>query len=575
MPRPVELRRNERTVQPAWWRDLGLWARFSIAGIAVAAVLALGLGWYIPNWVGDRFLETQARADQTVLTALTETEALVVPGMTDFTALDAFVESALLRRDFVRVKLWAPDGTILYSDDKALIGRKFAPNSEFEDLFEPTSHVSDLSDEENLNERDEFSSGLLETYVPVRADDGELLAVWEVYHLLDEHDAAVTETRRTVRVAVGAGLGLLAIFLVSVFGGLIASVQRRRREAESRSADLSTLLNIVRATAKTLDRNEIIAETVRQLYASTGFEWVTLTHTDSDGTASLLATQGNPCGAGAGAGNSATPCTRVEATTSVATGSLVIAGCAPAHDDQTAAQALLQASVEELGVSTHRADLYEDLETSRARLQEVMQRLVSAQESERQRIVGEIHDGLGQDLHRVLYGIRGCLTGERAEVVDELHKLEGLVSVSSGKLRRLLQELHPSLINDIGLAASLRSLVGRMRDQYDLRVELHQADFPEQSEASRMALFRIAQESLMNIVKHSGSRTARLSVTTDDGHITLEVVDDGIGISERRGDGLGMWLMRERAEGLGGSFEVVSAAGSTTIRARIPLEESS
>ena len=575
MPRPVQLRRNERTVQPSWWRDLGLWARFSIAGIAVAGVLALGLGWFIPNWVGDRFLETQARADQTVLTALTETEALVVPGTSDYGALDAFVDSAILQRGFVRVKLWAPDGTILYSDDETLVGKKFEPNEDFENLLQPMSKVSDLSDEENEFERDEFSAGLLETYVPVRAEDGELLAVWEVYHLLDEHNAAVTETRRTVGIAVGAGLGFLAIFLVSVFGGLISSVQRRRREAESRSADLSTLLNIVRATAKTLDRDEIIAETVRQLYASKGFEWVTLTHTDRDGTASVLAAQGNPVGVGAGAGESATPCTRVEATTSVATGSLVIEGCAHAHGDQTAAQALLQASVEELGVSTHRADLYEDLETSRARLREVMQRLVSAQESERQRIVGEIHDGLGQDLHRVLFGIRGCLTGERSEVVDELHNLEELVSVSSGKLRRLLQELHPSMINDIGLAASLRSLVERMRDQYDLRVELHQADFPEQSEATLMALFRIAQEALMNIVKHAGTRMARLSVTTDDGHITLEVEDDGIGISERRGEGLGMWLMRERAEGLGGSFEVVSAAGSTTIRARIPLEEGS
>ena len=575
MPRPVQLRRNERTVQPSWWRDLGLWARFSIAGIAVAAVLALGLGWFIPNWVGDRFLETQARADQTVLTALTETEALVVPGTSDYGALDAFVDSAILQRGFVRVKLWAPDGTILYSDDETLVGKKFEPNEDFENLLQPTSKVSDLSDEENEFERDEFSAGLLETYVPVRAEDGDLLAVWEVYHLLDEHNAAVIETRRTVRIAVGAGLGLLAIFLVSVFGGLISSAQRRRREAESRSADLSTLLNIVRATAKTLDRDEIIAETLRQLYASKGFEWVTLTHTDRDGTASVLAAQGNPVGVGAGAGESATPCTRVEATTSVATGSLVIEGCAHAHADQAAAQALLQASVEELGVSTHRADLYEYLETSRARLREVMQRLVSAQESERQRIVGEIHDGLGQELHRVLFGIRGCLTGERSEVVDELHNLEELVSVSSGKLRRLLQELHPSMINDIGLAASLRSLVERMRDQYDLRVELHQADFPEQSEATRMALFRIAQEALMNIVKHAGTRMARLSVTTDDGHITLEVEDDGIGISERRGEGLGMWLMRERAEGLGGSFEVVSAAGSTTIRARIPLEEDS
>jgi signal transduction histidine kinase len=503
---------------------------------------------------------------------LIETEALVVPGTSEFDTLDAFVDSALQRGDFVRVKLWAPDGTILYSDDPALIGKKFEPDEDFQNLFEPTSKVSDLSADENGFER-VFGSRLLETYVPVRAADGELLAVWEVYHSLVEHDTAVTETRRTVGIAVGAGLGLLAIFLVSVFGGLITSVQRRRHEAESRSADLSTLLNIVRATATTLDRNEIITETVRQLYASASFEWVRLTHTHHDGTTSVLAAEGDPVGIGKGTGASATGCTRVEATTTVATGSLFIEGCAHAHGDPAAAQALLQASVEELGVSTHRADLYEDLEASRARLREVMHRLVSTQESERQRIVGEIHDGLGQDLHRVLFGIRGCLTGERSEVVDELHNLEELVSVSSRKLRRLLQELHPSMINDIGLAASLRSLVERMRDQYDLRVELHQADFPEQSEATRIALFRIAQEALMNIVKHSGTHVARLSVTADDGFITLEIHDDGIGMSERRGEGLGMWLMRERAEGLGGSLEADSAAGSTTIRARVPLEE--
>lgn len=562
MPRLVPLRRVDRGTRPSWFEDLGLWARFSIAGLAVAAALAIGLGWFIPKWVGERFLETQAQADQTVLTALTETEALVVPGATDFEALDDFVSSALLRGDFVRVKLWAPDGTILYSDDPSLVGRKFEPDEEVEDLQEPFSHISDLSDDENELEREEFDSGLLETYVPVRSQDDELLAVWEVYHLLEDHDAAVAETRRTVRVAVGSGLGLLAIFLVSVFGGLVASVQRRRREAENRSADLSTLLSTVRATATTLDRQEIIAETVRQLYASETFEWVELTYTDHDDNATQLAAEGV-----------LTACTPVEAAASVATGTLVIAGCVRPHRDREAALALLQASVEELGVSTQRADLYEDLETSRAHLREVMQHLVSAQESERQRIVGEIHDGLGQDLHRVLFGIRGCVTGDQAEVDDELQKLEVLVASSSTKLRRLLQELHPTVIDDIGLAASLRSLVERMRNQYELRVELRQEVFAEPAEPVRMALFRIAQEALMNIVKHSGTRAARVSVMTDDRHVRLEVEDEGIGISGSKGDGLGMWLMRERAEALGGSFDVVSAEGSTKIRALIPLGE--
>ena len=564
MPRLFDLRRSARALPATWWRDLGLWARFSIAGIAVAAILAVGLGWYIPNWVGDRFLETQATADQTVLSALTETEAIVVTEGSNYEALDTFVDSGLLRGDFVRVKLWAPDGTILYSDDPALIGKRFEPDQDFENLLEPSSHVSDLSADENEFERDRFDSGLLETYVPVRSTDGELLAVWEVYHLLDDHDAAVNEIRRTVRLTVAAGLGLLAIFLVSVFGGLVASVQQRRREAEGRSADLSTLLNIVRSTADTLDRDEIIDETVRQLYALAAFQWVTLTQSDQAGESRLLAAAGGSASAIPGVREYTSECAPLEAITSLDTGSLVMAGCVRSSDDQEAAEALLQATVEELGVSIHRADLYEDLEKSRARLQDVMQRLVSAQENERQRIVGEIHDGLGQDLHRVLFGIRGCLSGDRSEVEAELRKLEELVSTSSGKVRRLLQELHPSMINDIGLAASLRSLVERLRNEYELRVDLHLSGFPEPAEPTRIALFRIAQEALMNVVKHSGTRLARLSVTSDDGCITLEVADVGVGISDRRGVGLGMWLMRERAEALGGLFEVKSSAGSTT-----------
>lgn len=572
MRRPLTLRRSERVARSPWWGDLGLWARFSVAGIVIAAALAVGLGWFIPNWVGDRFLETQAHADQTVLSALTETQALVVPGEMDFDALDAFVDTALLRGDFVRVKLWAPDGTILYSDNAALVGRRFEPDEDFENMTEPISNISDLSADENEFERGAFEAGLLETYVPVRSGDDEVVAVWEVYHLLDEHDAAVAETRRTVRLTVAAGLGLLAIFLVSAFGGLIASVQRRRREAESRSADLSTLLNIVRSTAETLDRNEISSETVRQLYDSGSFDWITLTQTDDDGTSTVLVEQGDRVDMGTGGAESANGCARVEASTAAGTGILTLAGCVPTTLEHEASEALMQASVEELGVSIQRADLYEDLETSRARLREVMTRLVSAQESERQRIVGDIHDGLGQDLHRVLFGIRGCLTADRSEAEDELHKLEELVSTSSGKLRRLLQELHPSMINDLGLAASLRSLVERMRNEYDLQVQFRQTDFPEPPEPARIALFRIAQEALVNVVKHSGARQARLSMTTRDGDIELQVEDDGVGIAERSGEGLGMWLMRERAEALGGSFEVVSAFGTTRIRARIPLK---
>src|SRR5205814_721126 len=89
--------------------------------------------------------------------------------------------------------------------------------------------------------------------------------------------------------------------------------------------------------------------------------------------------------------------------------------------------------------------------------------LVSAQEDERKRIVGEIHDGLGQDLHRVLFGLRGCRSGAGDDVGEELARLEQVVEQSSRTLRRLLQDLRPSTIDDVGLVASLRSLADRVR----------------------------------------------------------------------------------------------------------------
>ena len=202
-----------------------------------------------------------------------------------------------------------------------------------------------------------------------------------------------------------------------------------------------------------------------------------------------------------------------------------------------------------------------------------MKQLVSTQEQERQRIVADIHDGLGQDLHRVLFSIRGCLAAEQSEVDAELRKVEALVSDSSAKLRRLLQELHPSTLDDIGLAASLRSLAERLRTQYGLRVELHYDDLAEPPTSVGMAVFRIAQEALANVVKHSGSLAARLTVTTDGDSIEVVVEDSGAGVSSERGEGLGLWLMRERAESAGGSFELSTSSKGTRVCARIPLEE--
>ena len=171
-----------------WWADLGTWARVSLAGILVAALLALGLGFFITRQVEQRFLEAGMMADQQVLSFLTAADAISGTGQPNSELLDHFFAPSLESGAILRVKLWSPDATILYSDERRLIGRQFTVDEDFPNLLAPLSHLGNLEAEENLFEGD-LADELLETYVPVVVD-GEVTAVWEVYRPVDEFRAA-------------------------------------------------------------------------------------------------------------------------------------------------------------------------------------------------------------------------------------------------------------------------------------------------------------------------------------------------------------------------------------------------
>ncbi len=559
-------------LQPSWWRDLGTWARVSLAGVLAAGLLAIGLGWFIPREVEQRFLEAQIEEDQAVLSVLMSTQTLVAGGAPDIEVLDAFVEEAVLRGDFVRLKLWSPGGRVLYSDEHALIGRTFPLGEDLGHVAVsgPISHISNLSADENIFERD-LGPTLLETYLPV-IEDGEVVALWEVYHALDGLNDAVSGVRLVVWLSVGAGLAILALFMVSAFGNLIATVQRRRREAEARSAELATLLEVARTTTESLDPDDVAQRAVRLLHEAGGYHCVALTRTDADGEVGVLGLAGDESCAAEGHGTDPSECEQQTATADSEGGLLTLVACRPAGAPaQGSGPAVIQGAIEELRLGVERAELYHRVEASRAQLRDVMDRLVSAQEEERQRIVGEVHDGLGQDLHRVLFGIRGLMNATPEEVDAELASLEKLVNQSSRRLRRLLAELHPSVIEDVGLAASLRGLVERMGDDYGLHVELQIEGFSEPPVDVRLSAFRIAQEALQNIVKHSGTLNGELTVTRENGILALRVADFGRGIAKNPGSGLGMWLMRERAETLGGTLSVDSGPMGTVVDARFPV----
>lgn len=561
-------------IRLALLEDLGTWARVSLAGVVAAGLLAIGLGWFIPREVERRFLDAQMEADRSVLDVLTTTQGLVTPDQPDVAALDAFTDGAILRGDYVRVKLWRDDGTVVYSDAAGLIGQSFLVEEDLRTVFttgEAVSSVSDLTAEENIEER-AIGSSLLETYLPVESA-GEVIAVWEVYHSLDGLQLAVAGVRRAVWLSVGSGLVVLALFMVSSFGNMTAVIQRRRKEAEARSADLETFLAVARTTSRNLDPQEVAAKAVEIVHRAGGFHCVALLREPNDkGEPTVVTVAGDGNCVEAAGGKLAPGCRAEEAATPTEYGTFRLVACTQIGEGRVDERTrLLSGAVEEIRLGVERADLVRDLDQSRTQLRAVMDKLVTAQEEERVRIVGDVHDGLGQDLHRVLFGIRGCLDASPAEVDAELRHLEVLVASSSRKLRRLIHELHPSVIEDVGLAGSLRGLVDGVREQWGLRARLYIAPFDEPPIATRVAAFRVTQEALQNVARHSGVSECDVTVGSQDREIMIRVSDHGRGMSKAtRTDGLGMWLMRDRAELVGGNLTVTSDEGGTVIEARFP-----
>jgi signal transduction histidine kinase len=217
---------------------------------------------------------------------------------------------------------------------------------------------------------------------------------------------------------------------------------------------------------------------------------------------------------------------------------------------------------------------------------ELLRRVVAAQESERQRIARELHDETGQSLTAIGMGLRGAATTLRQDVdraAHNLRQLEGMAVRSLDELRRLIADLRPSHLDDLGLGPALRWYGSEIQERYGLNV---QVIAPGGSSCLlpptiSMALFRIAQEAITNIVKHARARNIFVNMGQDGGDIFLEVIDDGIGFNAKalaaeNKASWGLLGMRERASLLGGSFSIVSLPGEGThLKISIPCQQSS
>jgi signal transduction histidine kinase len=204
---------------------------------------------------------------------------------------------------------------------------------------------------------------------------------------------------------------------------------------------------------------------------------------------------------------------------------------------------------------------------------EMLRRIVTAQEAERQRIARELHDETGQALTAIGLGLRGVASSVESEgdkSINNLRQLEQLVEHSLMELQRLISDLRPSHLDDLGLGAALRWYAGEIENRLPLKVKVSVTE--EKTDLStemKTTLFRITQEALTNVIKHSAASQVKVTLIYVAEGVRLEVVDDGIGFDQTamqlaRRPSWGLIGMQERATLLGGTFKVTSYPGSGT-----------
>lgn len=211
-----------------------------------------------------------------------------------------------------------------------------------------------------------------------------------------------------------------------------------------------------------------------------------------------------------------------------------------------------------------------------------LDRLISTQEEDRRRIARELHDESGQALTRLTLGLVGI---ERANTLDTARTrashLHDLVDQVFPNLDRLAYGLHPVVLDNFGLPAALKLLVDEHRKSTAMHVTFYDGEWGTRRVPTRveLALYRIAQEALTNVARHSDAKNVSLTLSQNDGQVRLIVQDDGKGFLpqsrvKRVGKhvGLGIQGMRERAALDGGNLTIVSTPGrGTQVESVIPL----
>ena len=227
--------------------------------------------------------------------------------------------------------------------------------------------------------------------------------------------------------------------------------------------------------------------------------------------------------------------------------------------------------------------------TERKRLAVLLQeaelsgRILQLQDQEKRRIARELHDGTGQLLAALSLNISAILTEESLSpsVARNMQESRSLIDQAISEIRTISYLLHPPLLDEVGLISALNEYINGFGERSNIRVSL---DLPSDLERLprdvELSIFRIVQECLTNVHRHSGSATAQVHLSRKPGEIQLQVSDQGRGITREiqdkflagKSSGVGLRGMRERIRQLGGRMQIHSSGNDTSVIVVLPIQ---
>ena len=238
---------------------------------------------------------------------------------------------------------------------------------------------------------------------------------------------------------------------------------------------------------------------------------------------------------------------------------------------------LLSAMGEQIGLAIDRARAYDELRAKEEARSRLMAQLITAQEDERRRIARELHDETGQALTALVVNLDFLVRNPQSETVlrQRLAGVREMAESTLAEVRRVIHEMRPTVLDDLGLEAAIRWLVKRYEPSgLDLAVSIEglTGRLPGHVE---ITVFRLVQEACTNIIKHASARSMKVKVARQGEWVTVEVRDDGRGMEPARlmqATGMGLAGLKERVALAGGKLGIESIPGEgTRLHAELPL----